>query len=170
MESSLELRRLCKAKWWSPALTKEHIQLTSIVAVLLMDLLLMVEPLFKEQEKNQCSTRASFILGFQDLFSLIESPWSFKWALFMQIIDLLEHLLYLPSMIFKKDCNYIWLSHQELAFNTTDVLLEEENKWQEMKLKRQNSVKWLLRKPFPKLLKFWLNVKMKLKIKSKNLS
>jgi hypothetical protein len=50
------------------------------------------------------------------------------------------------------------------------VLLEEENKWQEMKLKRQNSVKWLLRKPFPKSLKFWLNVKMKLKIKSKNLS
>jgi hypothetical protein len=44
-------------------------------------------------------------------------------------------------MIFKKDCNYIWLNHQDLAFNTTDVLLEEENKWQEMKLKRQNSVK-----------------------------
>ena len=135
-----------------------------------MDLLQMVEPLFKEREKNQCSTRASFILGFQDLFSLIELPWSFKWALFMQIIDLLEHLLYLPSMIFKKDCNYIWLSHQELAFNTTDVLLVEVNKWQEMKLKRQNSVKWLLRKPFPKSPKFWLNVKMKLKIKSKNLS
>jgi len=59
----------------------------------------------------------------------------------MQIIDLLEHLLYLPLMTFKKDCNYTWLNHQDLAFNTTDVLLEEENKWQEMKLKRQNSVK-----------------------------
>ena len=59
----------------------------------------------------------------------------------MPITDPLEHLLYLQSMIFKKDCNYIWLSHQVLVSNTMDVLQEEESKWQEMKLKRQNSVR-----------------------------
>jgi hypothetical protein len=59
----------------------------------------------------------------------------------MQIIDQLEPLLYLQSMISKKDCNSIWLSHQELVSNTTDVLPEEVNKWQEMKLKKLNSMK-----------------------------
>ena len=55
----------------------------------------------------------------------------------MQIIDQLEPLLYLQSMISKKDCNSTWLSHQELVSSTTDVLAEEVNKWQEMKLKNK---------------------------------
>jgi|APCry1669189844_1035258.scaffolds.fasta_scaffold139073_1 hypothetical protein len=59
----------------------------------------------------------------------------------MQTTDQLEHLLYLQSMTFKKDCNYTWLSHQVHATNIMDVLRVEENKWQEMKLKRQSLVK-----------------------------
>lgn len=59
----------------------------------------------------------------------------------MQIIDLLVHQLYSLLMTFKKDYNCIWWNHQELAFNTMVVHQEEESKWQEMKLKKQNLVK-----------------------------
>jgi hypothetical protein len=43
-------------------------------------------------------------------------------------------------MISKKVYNYIWWNHQDLVSSTTDVHQVEENKWQEMKLKKQNLV------------------------------
>jgi hypothetical protein len=112
--------------------------------------------------------RICSVLSAQEGSLLIGLLWSSRWAQFIHHTDLSEPPWFSQIMIWWKDSNFIWSSHQVDASNIMDVHLVEEDNWLETKSKRLSSEKWPSSKLFLKSPRSFYKLKKKLKKRDKN--